>query len=121
MARDLEADLKLCGAATEGPWVCSHPFRMSREPAPNPSIVECDHPIGSVAHCYGSNFTDADFIAAAREGWPETIRELMEARKRIAELESRLEVLTPCGDCDGKGWVYDPEDGGTMCCPECGA
>jgi len=22
-----------------------------------------------------------------------------------------------CPDCDGNGWVDDPSDGGTMCCP----
>lgn len=25
----------------------------------------------------------------------------------------------PCPLCDGKGWVEDPSDGGTMVCPEC--
>ena len=24
-----------------------------------------------------------------------------------------------CETCDGNGWVDDPDDGGTMCCPEC--
>lgn len=24
-----------------------------------------------------------------------------------------------CEECEGKGWVEDPSDGGTMVCPEC--
>ena len=56
MARDLEADLELCEAVSDGPHVCER-------------------------------FRDSNFIAAARTGWQETIQELMEARKRIAELE----------------------------------
>jgi hypothetical protein len=24
-----------------------------------------------------------------------------------------------CETCEGKGWVDDPSDGGTMCCPKC--
>jgi hypothetical protein len=24
-----------------------------------------------------------------------------------------------CPECEGKGWVDDPEDGGTMKCPDC--
>lgn len=25
-----------------------------------------------------------------------------------------------CETCDGNGWVVDPDDGGTMTCPDCG-
>lgn len=53
MARDLEADLKLCESINVG----------------------------------SSSFNLGNFAAAASIGWPETIRELMEARKRIEELE----------------------------------
>ncbi len=28
-------------------------------------------------------------------------------------------VVEECEECDGKGWVYDPSDGGTMTCPVC--
>lgn len=24
-----------------------------------------------------------------------------------------------CPECEGRGWVDDPDDGGTMTCPEC--
>jgi DnaJ-class molecular chaperone len=30
------------------------------------------------------------------------------------------QVAHDCEACEGKGWVDDPEDGGTMECPECG-
>lgn len=25
-----------------------------------------------------------------------------------------------CKTCEDRRWVYDEEDGGTMCCPDCG-
>lgn len=60
MTRDLEADLKLCEAVSDGPHVCER-------------------------------FCDSNFIATARTGWRETIRELLEARKRIADMETVIE------------------------------
>jgi hypothetical protein len=29
-------------------------------------------------------------------------------------------AVPDCETCEGNGWVYDEEDGGTMCCPDCG-
>ncbi len=34
----------------------------------------------------------------------------------VAEDEDDRDV---CPECNGNGWVYDPSDGGTMCCPLC--
>lgn len=28
--------------------------------------------------------------------------------------------MPDCSECHGGGWIDDPEDGGTMTCPECG-
>jgi hypothetical protein len=30
------------------------------------------------------------------------------------------DMIEQCETCEGKGWVDDPSDGGTMTCPECG-
>lgn len=27
--------------------------------------------------------------------------------------------INDCPECEGQGWVDDPDDGGTMTCPEC--
>jgi len=37
------------------------------------------------------------------------------------DIENSDEVANECycDMCQGNGWVYDDEDGGTMCCPEC--
>lgn len=33
--------------------------------------------------------------------------------------EGTGQSVPDCEACDGNGWVDDPEDGGTMTCPEC--
>lgn len=93
--RDLEADLKLCEAATEGPWDAIY-YDHTVTKHPNWE-VDCNLPdvltIADMGGGYGRNGeseANARFIAAARTGWPETIQELMEARKRIEELEAEI-------------------------------
>lgn len=96
--RDLEADLKLCDAATEGPWGATY---YDEKATDDPGWdVDCALPtvltVARIGNGYGSDSepeANAKFIAAARTGWPETIRELMEARKRIDELESKIDDL----------------------------
>lgn len=97
--RDLEADMLLCDAATPGPWTCEHPYNKKRWPSPNPSVVKAQDGV-STAHCYGDNFADGDFIAAARTGWPETIRELRKARARIKQLQRTCREMVCCSSSD---------------------
>ena len=35
------------------------------------------------------------------------------------ECDGTGNVNYDCEECEGKGWVDDPSDGGTMCCPTC--
>lgn len=95
MARNIEADLKLCDAATEGPWGAIYydhtvvkyvKYQNFGETCHLPNVLT----IADMGRGYGQDGeaeANAKFIAAARTGWQETIQELMEARKRIAELE----------------------------------
>lgn len=97
--RDLKADLKLCEEASPGPWWTEgmnalpglylygtkSAKQVHREQNPIPGFMECFPPLGL-------SWEDASFIAAARTGWPETIQELIEARKRIEELEAELKT-----------------------------
>lgn len=49
-------------------------------------------------------------------------REVMnDLRRKGMLIEHKEEACTSpaCETCDGNGWVDDPSDGGTMCCPEC--
>lgn len=75
--RDIDADQATCDAATPGPWECRSP--PSREPAPAPSLVGAKDKFPS-AHCYGLNFADEAFIAAAREALPAYIAEVRRLR-----------------------------------------
>lgn len=106
MTRDLEADLKLCEAATEGPWtvfdsddtMCMTYIGVCTDNKDPEGTDGYEHVIAATLlqepryadHHSKQWYENANFIAAARTGWPETIRELMEARKRIAELKTKL-------------------------------
>jgi hypothetical protein len=92
LVRDLRADLELCGKATPGPWRCRHPLNRSRVPAPAPSLVYGPG-ISTPAHCYGDNFADGDFIAAARAGWPAAVRRAIAAEAEAARLRALAESL----------------------------
>ncbi len=40
-----------------------------------------------------------------------------EVRCKVCDGEGK--VFPSCESCEGRGWVDDPEDGGTMECPVC--
>lgn len=107
--RDLQADLKLCEAATRGPW---YVVRVDDDVCMNAFAVSTAEQIADFTSDFGDEdkvvaitllqsplfaavrderwFENAVFIAAAREGWPEAIKRAMEAEARVAELEARL-------------------------------
>ena len=76
-ARDLEADLAICEAATPGPWKVDK------------SLIEIDGYTLFISYC--ATPRDLRFAAEAREGWPYAIRRAMAAEARVAELEAELE------------------------------
>lgn len=84
-ARDLEADLAICEAATPGPYQmtpcgCGH--------------QACNQFFISVTHSDGRlDPDDAYFIVEAREGWAYAIRRAMEAEDKIDRLRNELNIL----------------------------
>lgn len=70
--RDLEADLKICEAATPGPWAKTGDFVNDLYGKP-------------IARTWEES--DNIFIAAARTGWPETIERAMAAEAELARIK----------------------------------
>ena len=83
--RDLRADLELCQKATPGPW---KPFRDTFEPAIYTKLEDGCRGV-CVARLEGLHGerqrNDANFIAAAREGWPEAIERAIKAESKNTE------------------------------------
>ena len=38
---------------------------------------------------------------------------------RCTACNGTKQAVPDCEECEGNGWVPDPDDGGTMTCPEC--
>lgn len=80
MTRDLEEDLAICEAAQPGPWT-THNGDIK---APNGYTMY----IG-----YAADRRDSAFVAAARTGWPETIRYAMKLEDEVDRLRNELNIL----------------------------
>jgi hypothetical protein len=87
LARDLEADLALCEAASPGPWRAEvdhlgHWRILWRHSGDHSSVMR-----------RGKAFDEADaaFIAAARTGWPAAIRRARAAEAELLERRAEKE------------------------------
>ena len=81
-ARDLEADLAICEAATPGP------YRIK------PCECGCGRVLLSITLTDGRFLPeDARFIAEAREGWPYAIRRALAAEAEVDRLRNELSIL----------------------------
>ena len=136
--RDLREDLELCDKATPGPWqwdVNKHTWSVSLEShkwivmdfvrwgmgSAQPRFIQegifdkaVDLAIERKAHHVGFDMDimhpDAQFIAQAREGWPEAIQRAMDAEaklKAIAEL-CKKDIGEPPMYYDGPYTAIDP-------------
>jgi hypothetical protein len=95
----IEAELKVCDAATKGPWDLSYPNRRSYEPH---QLAICEtspswqKDVVVVAtngkHSHGRQIRDAQFIASARTNYPSALRELLAMQERLAETEKEIDV-----------------------------
>ena len=103
LARSLEADLRLCQAATPGPWIFdpTHPHLATRGvqvwvAPPHPLAPGEQH---AVAQANVDGFrvpaarANADFIAAARDGWPAAIRRALTAEAQRDALRAEVYAL----------------------------
>jgi hypothetical protein len=84
MPRNLLVDKAICEAATPGPWG----FLKSTNSAPD--ISGNGRRIARVLYHNGSEdsevISNANFICAARTGWPETIQQLINAEADLATM-----------------------------------
>lgn len=99
MLRDLKADLELCNKATHGKWQASYDDDIKDDvrvcQVENGECVCCLALMGNYDYDLGEwHYGDiaewranADFIAAAREGWPEAIKRAIKAEQALADLE----------------------------------
>jgi len=78
-ARDLEADLAICEAATPGPWTFDRVSVKREEYA--------------LLLSYLSTRDDLRFVAEAREGWPYAIRRALAAEREIDRLRAENAML----------------------------
>lgn len=88
-ARDLEADLAICEAATPGPWNWTWDgLCLSSEGAADSGdyVAWVQHTAG------GPNDADRVLISEARGGWPYAIRRAMEAEAEIDRLRNELQI-----------------------------
>jgi hypothetical protein len=85
-ARDLEADLAICEAATPGPYTIE-PCRCGHSACKFVFICKITYSDGRLLP------EDARFIAEAREGWPYAIRRALEAEAEIDRLRAENAML----------------------------
>ncbi|CAM3745438.1 hypothetical protein COLU111180_06365 [Cohnella lubricantis] len=85
-ARDLEADLAICEAATPGPWNKEGSEVWRR------GTGYTDSEDGHKWICDAFKAENAQLIAAAREGWPYAIRRAMEAEAEVDRLRNELQM-----------------------------
>jgi len=97
LARDLDADLALCDAATDGPWRYPMPGGSSVEhigvwrggvrPASKYRTVATTRlAFKSSAQCKA----DGEMIAEARTGWPAAVRRALAAEAEVLRLQQQL-------------------------------
>ena len=102
--RDLQEDLEICNKATPGPW-----YREKTGAEFKGFSLECL--IGTTSlYTTGNNIfaqpqrgsfpaADANFIAAAREGWPEAIERAIKAEEELQKAFEMIMLMNAEG-CD---------------------
>lgn len=83
--RDLHADLAICDAATAGEWKFN-----------GNEVVVTSNPLVGIAGAMGEE--DCEFIAEARQGWPEAIRRAIAAEAEVERLRSALSGMVSAVD-----------------------
>jgi hypothetical protein len=92
-ARDLDADLAICEAATPGAWETDtfSIFTAMRPDFTGGLTVASLRGMWKVSNPKHEN--DCEFIAAARTGWPYAILRAKDAEKENDRLRTELEML----------------------------
>jgi len=80
-ARDLEADLAICEAASPGPWTIKDDGIKDKN-----QFWVCEM-------IWPNEEGNARFITEAREGWPYAIRRALEAEAEVDRLRNEIQIL----------------------------
>ena len=88
--RDFEADRKLCDAATKGEWKAKGNHCGYEVVSKNLSISGVDRETGRVQLL---NQQDAEFIAAARDGWPDALDYIAELETACQKYSLAIRIL----------------------------
>lgn len=86
--RDLNEDLAICNAATQGPWVYSEGLYVVKNVTGDSFEWDADFVAEAGAE------EDAAFTAAAREGWPHAIRRAQAAEAEVDRLREFLRKVS---------------------------
>ena len=88
--RNLKKDLELCNHATSGPWTPTYGNEFVAQDKYDED--DCRQGICRLLH-KPKRKEDSEFIAAAREGWPEAIKRAIKAEEENAELRDKMQKI----------------------------
>jgi hypothetical protein len=91
MKRDLNADLRICEAATAGPWIAEKTGAMDVVSEVTGRVVL--FAVGDDMTYLDMAEEDERFVIEARTGWPHAINRAMAAEERAREFEEEVERL----------------------------
>ncbi|WP_010494985.1 hypothetical protein [Paenibacillus elgii] len=89
--RDLAADLRICDAATAGPWRRSGD-KWGDLVVYSPEMRGFHNNGGEIAELDGDQMKNATFVAEARTGWPHAIKRALDAEAEAERLRSAIDA-----------------------------
>ena len=106
--RDLKADLEICNKATPGPWKCrgedcdgintayypENKIRTEGYGCDNTFIADLNDDEYHIYSSLQEQIANAEFIAQAREGWPEAIERAIKAEAEVERLRLMVKSIT---------------------------
>ncbi len=90
--RDLKKDLEICEAATPGPWKWITKGNTVQSRAVTTDTGKCGIQ-KTICASISTKSNDAQFIASAREGWPEAIQRAIAAEEENVKLAAEVTAL----------------------------
>ena len=95
MKRDLLKDREICNKATPGPWERNEKPSFGDWWVQHGNQHICLLPSDKKGTYFGDMFkVNADFIAQAREGWPEAIERALKAETEVERLRLMVKSIT---------------------------
>lgn len=91
--RDLEEDLKICAAATPGPWKQDAPDALDTSEGWVCQFYEGADSNTQEVREFPNCENNIVFVREARTGWPHAIQRAFAAEERVDKLERELRML----------------------------